>query len=491
MNPIVKTSTRFAVTTGTLVSLCALSLVACVDEEDTSSAIPATSGHAGTSGSSGHTAGAGGNAAGAAGQGEAGQAGKGGAAGQAGKGGAAGQAGKGGAAGNAGKGGAAGNAGQAGKGGAAGNAGKGGAAGNAGQAGKGGAAGNAGQAGQAGSGGASACLDASLYDAILTLSQDFPLCVTGVYSTDVALVDGAPQLGAHGGPMLSSASGKTVTVTRFSVTGSSGAATVSATDTFSPSGVPDGVFWGPAVDLFGVTLLSYTGSGAGFPGEVLAMVGTDVDSRGFVNGFFSGVGLTDGATKRLVYTGLSTIASAMPAAVDAGLYTYDLCEGHLTGTGCTGSQKVASWQQSTGPVASDGDRAVFADLSTFGADHEIRGFTKKMLFGSTPLPGTTLVQDDKTFTHTLAALAPTDVVDGWLLVSQTDAATFEGVPVVLVPYEISTKDSVESLPSGKELPKITAKGPKAQIAVFGGAAGAVWLALDGATGGTFVRLGRP
>lgn len=474
-------------------ALSAVWLTACVDDEDTAvadgsagaSGVGAGGSKAGSAGAaSSGASGAGAGGAGAGGAGGAGAAGKSGAGGGAGKAGASGAAGGAGVAGTAGASGAAGGAGVAGTAGASGAA---GSAGTAGGAGGGGSAGMAGGAGSAGSGGSTAasCLDESAHASILTLSAS-TLCVTRVVTTNVAVASASPSWGTHGGPLTSSSSQPgEVELTRWALpSGSMGAATAAKT-TVKPSGLPTGMlFWGGAVDVAALdgTLLSYTTSGGGFTGEVLLFStdGASEKSRAHVNGFFSGLVL-GGATPRLVYTGLSTLASVAPAGTQNGLWAGDYCGGFVTS--CAPPAQVGAWGASSGPVVADGAGAVFVDQSTFGGDHEIRGFTADELKTAKPGAGASM-RKNANFVGSQAALRPSLTDDGWLFVAESDATTFASLPVAAVRYAAGAPAAGATVS-----PAISAAKAGAQLTLFGDGS-ALWIAVDTATGGAFVEVSR-
>ncbi|MCC6648736.1 MAG: hypothetical protein IT374_24625 [Polyangiaceae bacterium] len=304
-------------------------------------------------------------------------------------------------------------------------------------------------------------------------------------TTDVAVTGATPSWGSHGGPLTStSAAPAEVELVRWALPATATGGAVPTKHTVKPSGLPSKLFWGAAADVpaLGGTLLSYTTEGAGFAGEVLLLStdGATEKSRAFVNGFFSGVALP-GATPRLVYTGLSTLASVAPAAVDNGLWAGDYCDGFVSS--CAPPAKVGSWGKASGPVVVDGAGAVFADQSTFGADHEIRGFTADELKSATPGAGASM-RKNLNFVGSQAALRPSAGDDGWLFVAESDPVTFAALPVEAVRYTAGAPTAGATV-----APAITPAKAGASLSLFGDGS-SLWIAVDTATGGAFVEVRR-
>jgi hypothetical protein len=404
-----------------------------------------------------------------------------------------------GAAGNGGTGGAtAGAAGAAGSGGigggTAGGAGKGGAGGASagGSAGSGGIGGSGGNGGSAGGGNTLPCLPATAYQSLITVDAAFPLCVVRVHSTNQAVANAAATWGMHGGPLSSVATGKQVTVTRWTLPKASTDAAVGASVTFMPDGLPaTDIFWGGVVDLpfQGWTLFSYTGTGMGFPGEVIL---TDHDvtkvlSRGATDGYFSGVGIASGGNERLVYSGLSPIAATAPATTANALYGAAPCGGQIVASGaCSPAAALDTWQSSSGPVAADSLGNVFAVMSTFGGMEEPRGYlSSALLTGATT--GASFPKDGA-FTTSFAAVSPAKGADGILLIQESDATSF--APLDLIAYGYTTSTAVVPTgPLGKAGAIKAVSG--AGLSLFADDAGGLWLAIDtGAGAGALVGLQR-
>lgn len=230
------------------------------------------------------------------------------------------------------------------------------------------------------------CLASSGSSAFFTIS-DASKCVVAVYTVPTPSLSSLTW-GRHGGPLGFSA-GATLDIVRYAVPN---AATGALTPTNTPvtvSNVPNGAFWGsqaldfPFFPTLKWTAIAYTGSGAGFPGEIILVNDTGaVQTRYNVNGFFAETAVaTNGG--RLLYTGLSPLMSTPASTNMGGLYAADTCgtaasnprllpNGDAT---CMAPFKVSTWQAgSSGPVAVDASGNVFAILSTFGGNQELRGF---------------------------------------------------------------------------------------------------------------------
>ena len=293
---------------------------------------------------------------------------------------------------------------------------------------------------------ASDCLTASGADSFFTLA-DATKCVVAAYTVPTASL-ATLTWGRQGGP-LGFESTPTLQIVRYAVPASA-TGTLTATRTpVAATGAPAGVFWGSqALDLpffptLGWTAISYTGGGAGAPGEVVIVDGMGaIANRYNVNGFFAetAVGLA-ASGGRLLYTGLSPLMSAAAPAAAGGLYAADACgtdaqNPRLLPAGdatCKDSFQVATWQGgSSGPVAVDADGNAFAILSTFGGSQEMRGFEHDVIArGAGATAGTTLVTTTG-YTSELAA-------DGKAAYFQpNDGTTFTPLDVQAVKYTVDT-----------------------------------------------------
>ncbi|MEO7093056.1 MAG: hypothetical protein ABI175_07395, partial [Polyangiales bacterium] len=240
-------------------------------------------------------------------------------------------------------------------------------------------------------------------DAFFTLN-DASKCVVAQYTVEATFLSSLTW-GRHRGPLGFDGSDVSAPkLVRYKLPATATGALVRETTAVTVTSIPAGVFFGSqALDLpfFGWTAISYSGSGAGFPGELLLIGDTThaIDARYHVNGFFS-ESATAMATSggRLLYSGLSVIGSAPSATSAGGLYAADSCgtaasSPRLLPSGdatCKDPIQVGTWESgSSGPVATDPNENVFAVLSSFGGNQELRGFERAAIARGAPAtPGT-------------------------------------------------------------------------------------------------------
>ncbi|GAC1596763.1 MAG: hypothetical protein NVS3B20_19850 [Polyangiales bacterium] len=208
-----------------------------------------------------------------------------------------------------------------------------------------------------------ACLPTTAMDAYFTLAAGINKCVVAQYTVDAGGL-AALTWGRHGGPLGFEVKAAVPTVVRYQVPGTAtGALTVVKQPLIVP-GVPPMVFWNAqAVDLpfFSWTAIGYTGSGAGFPGELVLADTTKTPApitRYNVNGFFSAgaIGLAGSSGGRLLYTGLSALSNASSTTNEGGFYAADSCGSVATtprllpGTdgSCKAPIKIATWEGGPG-----------------------------------------------------------------------------------------------------------------------------------------------
>jgi hypothetical protein len=290
------------------------------------------------------------------------------------------------------------------------------------------------------------CLATSGADAFFTL-EDSTKCVVAKYDVATGSL-GALTWGRHNGP-LGFSGGATPALLRYEVPATAtGALMVKKTDVTVPD-VPMGAFWGGAaydLPFFNSTAISYTGSGAGFPGELILVNAAGALTRYHANGFYSATAVGNGSGGRLIHTGVGPLSSMKTTENAGGLYAADTCGmGKLLPDGdasCTAPQKLATWEAgASGPVTSDPGENVFAILSKFGGKQELRGFEKSTIARSGKATDGTMIFSDDQYTSDLVA-------DGKALYWQpNDAKTFSAVDVMTIGYSVDT--------AGK---KITASG---------------------------------
>ena len=310
------------------------------------------------------------------------------------------------------------------------------------------------------------CLPASATDPFFTV-MDASKCVVAQYTVPVSSLSSLTW-GKHGGPL--GFEGSSTSLVRYKVpSATSGALTVEKTAVTIPS-LPSGIFWGSqAIDLpfFNWTAFGYTGTGAGFPGELVLTDGSAL-RRYHVNGFFAetAVGLTSG---RIVYTGLSTIGTTATTTNEGAVYAADSCgsggvhallpEGDPS---CAAPVKIATWEGgSSGPITADGRDDVFAILSTFGGKQELRGFEKSTIArGQGATAGVTMFSITG-YTSELAA-------DGNTVFYQSnDATTSTALDVSALDYTVdaTSKKIVPAAAGSRTLIKLAKSGTSVALVV--------------------------
>lgn len=327
------------------------------------------------------------------------------------------------------------------------------------------------------------CLTSSGSGAFFTIN-DASKCVVGVYTV------AAPSLstltwGRHNGP-LGFESGATLNIVRYAVPQTATGALTPARTAVTVANVPNGVFWGsqaldfPFFPTLSWTAIAYTGSGAGFPGEVIIVNDTGaVQTRYDVNGFFAETAVaTSGG--RLLYTGLSPIAASPTSTNAGGLYAADTCgtaasnprllpQGDST---CAAPFQVSTWQAgSSGPVAVDASGNAFAILSTFGGNQELRGFEHDTVArGAAAVAGTPLFSMTG-YTTELAA-------DGKAAYFQSnDATTYTPLDVQRVSYTVDANAKTISA-AGSPTTFLTMTKPGTAVALIVDGQGRLWVGVS-------------
>jgi hypothetical protein len=365
-----------------------------------------------------------------------------------------------------------------------------------------------GEGGAGGDGGAGAggCLDASAHAAWFTIA-DPALCAVAVYDADALLGTDAdagfyfraPTWGRHGGPLTATPKDEgAVEITRWQVPTAATGSLTAATELVA-NVVPEGGFLGSqAIDLpfFGWTALSWTGQFPATQGELALTGGAAVEARYPVNGLFAGAGLASmgGGHGRVVYAGLSALEDA--ASSENGLYAADSCgsEGDdprllPDGDGsCAAPTLVAAWGDASGPVAADAQGNLFAVLASFGGDQEARGFSAAAIArGAAPTEGDTLFVVPG-FGTSLAALAPLEGDDGWLLFQPASSSTFEALDVVAQRYAASD-EGIEA--EGQPATLLALTTPNTSLALLTDDDGRLWVGAPREGGGSaFVVIAR-
>lgn len=334
-------------------------------------------------------------------------------------------------------------------------------------------------------------LEPSEYAAWFALDAKFPFGVVAVHEADRGIQ--GSRWGRHGGPMVTAGvygDGQPPSVVRWSFPEVGDAPVRSERGIAIASGLPAEHFYGAdgVVDMpFGaLSLLSYTGFGDGFPGEAL-LYGEDlgrVVSRARVNGFYSGIGLEVGGRPRVVYSGLSPLASSATLVQDNGLYAAEVCQGQLAATGCPAPRKLFGWQGQSGPVVADARGNVFVAAALTGAfaTDAVFGLTRAEIGAAGAVVPVTLTHVNSGGTSSLAAMAPRDGAEGWLVGRGYDASR----PF----YATSYDEDAEGLAIGASfLDAAIAPSPAAQaVTVFADDEGDLWLAVVASSGGKYFEL---
>lgn len=318
-------------------------------------------------------------------------------------------------------------------------------------------------------------------DAYFTL-MDPTKCVVAQYDVAAAGLSSLTW-GRHGGPLGVDASDATsVKVVRWKAPSSTTGALTKTEEAHHLTSVPSGAFFGgQALDLpfYDWTALSYSTTGTGYPGELLLVTssGDDAAVRYHVNGFFSETAVaTSGG--RLFYTGLSPISATTTTTNAGGLYFADTCGSASsdprlvpkTDATCAAPALYKTWQAGTSsPVTIDRADDVFAILSTFGGNEELRGFHHSATArGSTPIDGTTLLSD-KNFTSEMAA-------DGKAVYLQpNDPSTFKALDVQAITYGVD--DTGKTITAGATSTFLALKKAGTPVALIVDDASRLWVGV--------------
>ncbi len=333
------------------------------------------------------------------------------------------------------------------------------------------------------------------YADYIAIDPAFPFDVTQVHTSDAPVNDAR---WGRGGPMVTTLISAKPVVVRYVVPPAPKAPLTYTTINYvEATGLPAQKFFNAMIDLPVVpkSLLSYSGSGAAFPGEVL-LYSTSllaVEGRANVNGYFAGVGLQNAAETRYVYSALSAFAAAPSATSNNGLYVSDSCSGALAPSGaCKPGFALVQWAGASGPVTTDAQNNVFvaASLSGGPVSDGIYGFTRGEVLGATStLTRTALFSSNTGGTASLAAVAPEGTGEGWVLAKGYD---FPAAPTVAFTYaaaatvtEGSKKTLVAAIKPGAKM-----NGEGAGYSLFTDPEGDLWVAADTSTGSALLELRR-
>jgi hypothetical protein len=344
-------------------------------------------------------------------------------------------------------------------------------------------------------GSAPKCLDASAIADVLTI-KDPALCAIARYDASEELGFNGPSWGAHGGPLTVRAGmNGTFDLVRWTPPADTKGA-LTKQEVNVDGKIPMGAFLGAqAVDLpfFGWTALAWTGAFPDLAGELLLVKGSVVDKRYATNGAYA-IGASSAANMqgRVLLTGLSAVGDAKAGA--NALFAADTC-----GTGallpgmdatCKAPITVATWGDSSGPIAVDHAGNAFVVMSSFDDTQEARGFDAASIArGAAPTEGLKLFTIPG-FGTNLAALAPTATAPGIVAYQPTNGTTFLPEDVLAQQY---TATGGKLAAMGAPTTLLQAATMSAMLYVMVDDQDRLWVGTDKAaptTGATYVVLAR-
>ncbi len=339
-------------------------------------------------------------------------------------------------------------------------------------------------------------LEASAYGDLVTIAPTFPFGVTRKHSVTGGVL--AARWGNHDGPVITTsdfaAPASPLKVSRLTLPAEAvGPATRAELTSTLATDLPEERFWTTEgfVDLpFGsLSMVSYSSSPPVFAGELL-FYSKDYDrvvSRAHVNGYYGGLGLVDGSTQRIVYTGLSKIASAPLTDSENALWATNICGESVAPTGsCTDSVKLFGWAGNSGPVTADADGNVFvaASLSSGAFTEVVYALTKAQALGSAPARQATALERAGQGTSSLATASKPGSGKGWIVTKGFD---FDGPATT---YARAYRSSGTEIVSDGEMVEnaIAAVSPEASTSFFSDPQGHLWVAVESATASWLLEL---
>ncbi len=338
-------------------------------------------------------------------------------------------------------------------------------------------------------------LEPSAYEQWVTLSPELPFGVTQLRSAEGPVL--GSRWGRHGGPLVTSGvygGDEGPAVVQWDVTGDPTSPVVASATAFATaSDLPDMFFYGAdgMVDLpFGpVSLLSYSGSPAPFPGEALLYDETygAVTSRAHVNGFYSGAGVEVAGDSFLIFSALSPLASSASSTSDNGLYAAQVCAGQLVSDApCAPSWKLFSWTGASGPVVTDAHGNIFvaASLSDGPSSDAVFGLRSSQVAPGATVDAVSIAEVNTLGTFSVAATEPEGDAAGWVFGIGFDPSG--GV------YAASYLEESDALVAGGDRvePAISAAEGVAGLSVFSDPEGDLWLAVTTGSDAVFLELRR-
>lgn len=333
------------------------------------------------------------------------------------------------------------------------------------------------------------------YEDVATLDPAFPFGVVGRYAATGEVL--GARWGNHGGPMVTTQvytaqdAASAPGVIRYALPqAAQGTATATSVPFVRAAALPSTLFYGPdgMVDLpnGNEALLTYTGSGAGFPGEALVYTKdyTSLVARARTNGIYSAIGVPSGA---IVFSALSPFSATASATQDNGLYVAARCGAELVATGaCKPPAKLFGWSGSSGPVAVDALGNAFVAASESGGD-TLYGASASEISAIGAAARVTLGAAGTTGTSSIAAVAPEGGWAGYVVGKGYDGARAE--PAYAQGYGVASLRA-----EGTRISRAIVAGPKTEaFSVFASPAGDVWIAAElteGAPRRVFLALRR-
>ena len=338
---------------------------------------------------------------------------------------------------------------------------------------------------------------ANEYEDLVTLDAAFPFGVVARYDVDGDVL--GARWGNHDGPMLTTsvytapdASAPAPGVVRYTLPATARGAAAKKEIAFTKApGLPTTFFYGVdgMVDMpFGNrALLTYTGSGAAFPGEALLYT-KDYDavvSRAKSNGIYSAIGI---GAKTIVYTALSAFSATASATTDNGLFVSETCNLELVaGTGCKPPAQLFGWTGSSGPVAVDPQGNAFVGASLAAGD-AVYAASAGQVTAVGPASRVEISTVASGGTSSIAAIGPEGSGAGWVVAKGYDGAT----PAVAYAQAYLTGGALAK--QGTGIGRAIAPGPKNDgFSVFASPKNDLWIAVE-LTAGTpkraFLQLRR-
>lgn len=342
-----------------------------------------------------------------------------------------------------------------------------------------------------------AFLDPALYAGEIVIDPAFPWAVTRRHPSSTSLV--GARWGRHGGPLRTrTAMEGGLRLLRAALPGDRLAPLrIDETSVPAPGGLPTPSYLGEMIELTADRgLLSYTGTGAGFPGEALLYSGdyAQVLDRADVNGFYSVAAFTTQTTTQIFYSALSGLAAGRSGTVDNGLYVSALCSASRIrpGEGCAAGRKLFGWDGYSGPVAitagpapDGGEVFVAASLRSGDKSDAILGVRT----GHLDVAPTRLVEIDSQGTSSLAGIPPSGDKPGWLVGKSFDEYMPRKAVSAYAQAYLRRGDTLAK--SGELVPQALRPGPAALgLSLLADEAGALYVAVATADGGVLLQLAR-